>query len=62
MYPVPNITAQQRLHLDSARLDAPVVAERTRRHPVRAGRLKVAAGLHAAARAVEPAQRREVCA
>jgi hypothetical protein len=48
----------------SALPDAPVVPEGSRRRPLRAGRLALASGLHAAARAVEPAPRRrpEVCA
>ncbi|MBJ7356394.1 hypothetical protein [Nocardioides sp.] len=48
----------------SALPDAPVVPDRPRRRPLRAGRLALASGLHAAARAVEPAPRRapEVCA
>jgi hypothetical protein len=63
MYPVPIISPVQRLHLDSARPDAPVVPDRPRRRPVRATRLAVAAALHAAARVVEPPRpRREVCA
>jgi hypothetical protein len=65
MYPIRIL--QPRVHDDlalSALPDAPVVPERPRRHPLRAGRLVLASGLHAAARAVEPAPRRhpEVCA
>ncbi len=68
MYPTP-ITRSAR-HDDlgrSALPDAPVVPDRPRRHPLRAGRLALAAGLHAAARVVEPrparaVRRSEVCA
>ena len=39
----------------SALPDAPVVPERRRRHPFRRARHALASGLHATARAVEPA-------
>jgi hypothetical protein len=42
----------------SALPDAPVVPERPRRRPFLRARHVVASGLHAAARAVEPAPRR----
>ena len=63
MYPIPIIPAQAHDDLGRSALpDAPVVPERSR--PFRGARVALAAGLHAAARAVEPAPRRrpEVCA
>ncbi len=59
MYPIPITTAQAYDDLGRSALpDAPVVPERPRRHPLGGARLALAAGLHAVARAVEPAPRR----
>lgn len=59
MYPIPIITPQAHDDLaHSALPHSPVVPERPRRHPLGGTRLALAAGLHAVARAVEPAPRR----
>ena len=66
MYPTPIVPAEKTFGdlARSALPDAPVVPYRPRRRPLRATRVALAAALHAAARAVEPAPRRrpEVCA
>ena len=61
MYPIRIIEKTTATVAHSALPDAPVVAESSRRQPVRATRAALSAGLHAAARVVEP-PRREVCA
>lgn len=65
MYPTPITTGTPHDDLGRSALpDAPVVPDQPRRHPLRATRLALATGLHAAARAVEPrpARRPGVCA
>ena len=65
MYPIPITPAKAHGDLGHSALpDAPVVAETLRARPLRATRATLAAGLRAAASAVEPAPRRrpEVCA
>jgi hypothetical protein len=59
MYQIPIMPT--RTHHDlahSALPDAPVVPDPPRRRPLTAARHVVASGLHAAARAIEPAPRR----
>ena len=59
MFPIPIITSQAFDDLSRSALpDAPVVPEPPRRQPLGGTRLALAAGLHAVARAVEPAPRR----
>ena len=59
MYQIPIVAPKSHDDLGRSALpDAPVVPDRSRRHPFQGARRALAAGLRAAARAVEPAPRR----